>query len=1027
MKKFYVMMVGMLLTAFSGFAQDYKTNYTASDKSSNGSRYPSSLMVTSPEYGQQTIDWATGTGHALFTDATASEITVASGEEIQLTVNYSGTWMSAYVYIDLDNDKQFSFDVDAVNHKALEGSDLVSWSFYSFDSEKSEDPGWNSVGTQITGSARSTVNCPKFNAPTNPGTYRARVKIDWNDIDPAGSVAGHLGGSMQANGGAILDFTLIVEKAFVPVQLYFNQASGVWTASNPAGTWAASYKTNATDPFMTVSCPQNNMAWDANGDPKLYMGTVTPRENQWTVAVEEGYMISDLTFNTSIIDGQWSSVTIDGGTEIETPGTIEAHNINKPSISFTIKTKADNKGVLLTNFVATVVKSKTPETKQVIFVYDKTEEHNVTYRIPSILSIPAGAHKGRVVALTDYRPGGVDVGGGEVSIHSRISDDFGQTWGDEKTVVKGEWGSSKGTRWYSFGDPVSIADRETGKILAVSCSGNVMYTGATRSNHQGVETYFSEDGETWTEPVDVSEQLYSQLDAIGIQSLFVGSGGFTQSKFVKKGDYYRVYGGILCRTSSGSGINFTIYTDDFGATWNILGGSSSPAITSGGDEAKVEELPDGSVLHSSRCNGGRIFNIWRWTDNTYTEGAWDGQANSNGSNKGIVAGNNSCNGEILIVPAKRKADDKCVYLAMQSIPFGSGRANVGIYWKELAGIADMTSATDFAANWTKGYQASYLGSAYSAMVLQEDGNIGFLVEEETFGFGYSQVYHNLSYEMITDSLYTFKSDADADFDKSAFFAQKGRITLNLQWDGVTKNTVEAAGYYGSPVTTTDLPDFVDADLPVLTADNDGTIVDVPCTWSASAPVQLSTDAQKNYYYIWIKDNAYIVGAAPSISVTAQTTQPVKNTAAMWSFVGNPFDGMQLVNFDGAVLATEDPRNDGNTGGLTYPHIVEGETTLSTTWMLVSSSYYAGGFFIFNKDYAVAMNHRSPNLAYWTGGYDAGSTFRAVAVPEEEIIEVGVNNVRQTIAPAAFYNIAGQRVAAPKQGLYIISGKKCVVK
>ena len=440
-------------------------------------------------------------------------------------------------------------------------------------------------------------------------------------------------------------------------------------------------------------------------------------------------------------------------------------------------------------------------TKQTIFVYDKSSAHNVIYRIPSIASISTGPYKNRVVAITDYRTGTgsqTDVGQAEVSIHAKYSDNFGQTWSDEIEVVRGQWGVGTDTRKYSYGDAVSIADRKSGKILMVSCSGNVSYPNATRSNHQGVETYFSEDGgATWTAPVDVSEQIYTQLDAIGIQSLFVGSGGFTQSKFIKKGDYYRIYGGILCRTSSGSGINYTIYTDDLGATWHLLGSSATPSITSGGDEAKVEELPDGSVLHSSRCTGGRIFNIWRWTDKTYTSGAWDGQATSNSSNSGIVATNNGTNGEILIVPAQRKSDNKCVYLAMQSIPFGSGRANVGIYWKELASKEDYRTTSQFAANWTKGYQASYNSSAYSAMVLQEDGNIGFMVEEETTsGCPYSQVYHNITYETITNNLYTFKSDNDPDFDKSCFLDVVTKQLLQALVNSVpTYSNLGEVGFY----------------------------------------------------------------------------------------------------------------------------------------------------------------------------------------------------------------------------------------
>lgn len=560
-------------------------------------------------------------------------------------------------------------------------------------------------------------------------------------------------------------FTNVMSQDEETVVIYFNQDSGSWTMSNANKSWAAQWTSNATDPSLIITCPNNNMCYSKDGEPQLYTGTVTPKATTWTIETSDGYMITEYEFYAKRISYEKSTFTPAGGEKVIVPTSGEAHvvvkNVNRQFTSFLYETQNDNKGVQLRDFKVTIAKSDSKMIKRVIFVYDKTSEHNVVYRIPSIASIPAGPHKGRVVAITDYRPGGKDVGQAEVDLHAKYSDDYGDTWSDEIEIINGTWGSSKGGRWYSFGDPVSIADRETGRLLMVSCSGDISYPYATRTHHQGVEVYYSEDGgETWSEPVDVSEQLYSALETrnVGdkkpIESLFVGSGGFSQSKFVKRGDYYRVYAGILCRTASTSGINYTIYTDDFGKTWHVLGGADAMSVSSGGDEAKVEELPDGSVLHTSRLTGGRIFNIWKWTDDTFTEGAWDKQANSTSSNKGVVALNNACNGEILIVPAQRVSDGENLYLALQSVPFGSGRTNVGIFWKVLASPEDWSSAATFAANWDGSYQVSYKSSAYSAMVMQEDDNIGFLVEEGTYGCDYSQVYHNLSLRTITYDKYT---------------------------------------------------------------------------------------------------------------------------------------------------------------------------------------------------------------------------------------------------------------------------------
>ena len=97
-----------------------------------------------------------------------------------------------------------------------------------------------------------------------------------------------------------------------------------------------------------------------------------------------------------------------------------------------------------------------------------------------------------------------------------------------------------------------------------------------------------------------------------------------------------------------------------------------------GDEPKCEELPDGRVVISSRAWGGRYFNIYEYTDMVSGAGAWGEAAGSGKRVNGCASLENACNGELLIVPAVRKADRKKVNLALQSVPLGPQRAIVGI-------------------------------------------------------------------------------------------------------------------------------------------------------------------------------------------------------------------------------------------------------------------------------------------------------------------------------------------------------------
>lgn len=394
----------------------------------------------------------------------------------------------------------------------------------------------------------------------------------------------------------------------------------------------------------------------------------------------------------------------------------------------------------------------------------------IVYRIPAI----ARTHNGNLVAVADYRHSGSDIGvvnNGRLDLHGRISRDNGATWEDVFPIVEGKGAASDDFMHVGFGDPCIVGDRESGKVLLMSCAGNVSFQSGTRSNHQCIARFVSEDnGETWSEPVDISEHIYAQFDGSDYvaAAMFVGSGKILQSATTKVGEYYRLYCAVDFRssTSSGYNINFVLYSDDFGETWKILGTADTPPVANGGDEPKVEELPDGSILLSSRpayaSTGGRIYNIFHFTNTARAEGSWGTMAVSNADNGGTVSDNCSCNGEILIVPAVRKADGKKLYVALQSVPFGSGRTNVGIHYKELESLADFNDAGNFAKDWDGSLQVSTMGSAYSTMTRQANDSIAFLYEESTYGVDYTIRYKAFSLEEITGGAYGMAGAEDLD-------------------------------------------------------------------------------------------------------------------------------------------------------------------------------------------------------------------------------------------------------------------------
>ena len=232
-----------------------------------------------------------------------------------------------------------------------------------------------------------------------------------------------------------------------------------------------------------------------------------------------------------------------------------------------------------------------------------------------------------------------------------------------------------------------------------------------------------------------------------VQSLFFSSGRIFQSRTVKVGSHYRLYVSLSARPNG----NRVIYSDDFGNTWKALGDINIlPAPN--GDESKCEELPDGRLILSSRVRGGRYFNVYTFSDVKSGKGQWDKVSFSGAENDGTIAENNATNGEILVLPAKRVKDGKATHLILQSVPLGPERKNVGIYYKELDDKVSISSL-NLASNWRGPYKITDMDSAYSTMIQQADGSIGFLYEETTYGADYCLVYKNLKLKDITEGAY----------------------------------------------------------------------------------------------------------------------------------------------------------------------------------------------------------------------------------------------------------------------------------
>ena len=375
----------------------------------------------------------------------------------------------------------------------------------------------------------------------------------------------------------------------------------------------------------------------------------------------------------------------------------------------------------------------------------KTDRPNDYYRIPAL----AETKDGTLLAVTDLRYNhAADVGkynnwgspssSGQIhkiDIVLKTSDDYGLNWSSSDKNLT----NVPEPVQYGCGDAAIVADRDSNEVLIIHVQGNVRY----QDGKQSITRLKSSDGGENFTSTDITESIYG-MNTSSWKRMFFTSGKIHQSRFIKVDKYYRIYVAPLI----GDFGNTVLYSDDFGDTWKVLGGDATVQPISAGNEAKVEELPDGRVVLSSRRGNGRYINIFTYADKNSGTGQWEG------SSKWLNLGNDDgTNGELLIVKACSTAEKTPVYLVLHSIPSTNRRKNVTMYWRT---ITKDISLSDF-ADGTKWQQKQIHDgtSAYSTMIQQKDGRIGFLYEynEQGTPAGYDIRYKSLTISEITGGQY----------------------------------------------------------------------------------------------------------------------------------------------------------------------------------------------------------------------------------------------------------------------------------
>lgn len=604
------------------------------------------------------------------------------------------------------------------------------------------------------------------------------------------------------------------------------------------------------------------------------------------------------------------------------------------------------------------------------------------WRIPAMVVLhhqqgENASKNGRVVTMADNRFNHNGDLPNHIDVYERHSDDNGATWSTHKMVVGTEADHALVGGDHGFGD-VSLVECASGKIVAIMVGGPG-YFGSTPSNPIVPTIITSTDGgDTWSTPRTLTDELYKTTYNEGaVQGSFAGSG---RGLMLQRQKDEQLNGRIMFAMSHRFTVNgnrsiqeYIIYSDDEGDTWKF----STQSAYNGGDESKLVELADGTVMISVRQSGQRGYN-------TSTDGGvtWGTQA------KWADIDGNACNGDILYVNK---------HVMLHSYPNNGSRKNVTI-----------KASFDSGKSWSKPYVVCAPSSCYSTMDVTKDGDIAIFYEDNACSTGFVLNYVVLPTSFIYEGNLSQKA-----FESVQASAQ---VILN-----------KGAGY--EAIETAKAGEFSKASVDALKAllptaeelakmSDDALDALCPQVEAAIAAVLSTTcivDGQSN-------ETTYTISTFENINSTApkyieKNATAVDNTTYEWRLVPSTTLGQ-------VYIQGKDESN-----YLTRSGNALAVATTAQPWNIVKGD---GQYWHFkstvNSSSYLVVNLTNGTFNYWgnTAGNATWSTkFVLNAVGTITAID-GVNVVTPA-EPTRYYDLQGRRVMNPTKGIFITNTGRKVIK
>ena len=311
---------------------------------------------------------------------------------------------------------------------------------------------------------------------------------------------------------------------------------------------------------------------------------------------------------------------------------------------------------------------------------------STNYRIPAICTMPDGS----LLAVNDKRKFNESDLPQDIDVVCRRSTDNGRSWSEPVTIARGT-GKDRG-----YGDPALVVCAN-GDVLCLFAGHNGFFQSTEKNPIRIFVCRSKDNGVTWSQPQDITSIVWGSKALNPACKEYNGA-------FVTSGNGLRLAKGphagrvlFVASLSSATTVadNFVIYSDDNGYTWQV-----SDRAFVGGNEAKLIEREDGSVLMSVRQHGPRGYNI-------STDGGHSWGKQSFWPEMSVT----SCNGELL----RYRAGDKSVLL--HSINNSMKREDVSLF-----------VSYDEGRTWQNPILLCPGPSVYSSMTILPDGSIGMYVE-----------------------------------------------------------------------------------------------------------------------------------------------------------------------------------------------------------------------------------------------------------------------------------------------------------